>query len=418
MSAVNRARLPREQANFQHLVGDIFWFGLAFPAVNRFLSVYAIHLGADDTQLTLMASLPALILMFGSIVAARWLGRFSNSRQATFLPALGHRMTFLLPALTPFMPQSFQVTWLILSLVIPALPQGVVSLTFLVMFREAVDGSTIPALLSRRALWFNIALAVSGLAMGFWLEHAPFPFSYQAMFIVAFLFSLVSAYHVMQVHVKGQPARARRENGPTAWQAWLSPEFRPVAFVAILSHLTFFSIIAFIPLHLVEDLKASEGFMGIFGVVELMAAALIAAFTSQIAASIGNRAMIAIGMLGCALSVFIIAAAPVLWITLFAAAAGGGAWTMATVGLFAYFSETTPAEHKAAYTTAYNQALFIAMFVGPFIGNLLNDIVPGESLVAVLLFGALLRMLAGILTYTHPGEWMSRALHHVAHPIR
>jgi MFS family permease len=123
-------------------------------------------------------------------------------------------------------------------------------------------------------------------------------------------------------------------------------------------------------------------------------------------------------MLGTALSAFIIAAAPVLWVTLFAAAAGGAAWTMATVGLFAYFSEATPAEHKAAYTTAYNQATFIAMFIGPFIGKLVNGFVPGESLVIVLLFGALLRMLAGILTYAPPIAWVSRALQHVAHPIR
>ncbi|MBL8161580.1 MAG: MFS transporter [Anaerolineae bacterium] len=418
MSAANRATLPREQANFQHLVGDIFWFGLAFPAVSRFLSVYAIHLGANDTQLTLLASLPALILMLGSIVASRWLERFTNPRQASFLPALGHRMAFLLPALTPFMPQSFQVTWLILSLVIPALPQGVVSLTFLVMFRESVNGKTIPTLLSRRAMWFNIALAGSGLAMGFWLEHAPFPLSYQVMFVVAFLFSLVSTYHVMKVRVSDQPAQKQKDSGPTSWQAWRAPAFRPVAFAAILSHMTFFSIIAFAPLHLVNALGAAEGFMGIFGLVELIAAAVAAAFTSKIAASIGNRPMIAIGMLGTALSAFIIAAAPVLWVTLFAAAVGGAAWTMTTVGLFAYFSETTPAEHKAAYTTAYNQATFIAMFVGPFIGKLFNGMVPGESLVAVLMFGALLRMVAGILTYSHPREWVSRARQQLVASLR
>ena len=38
-----------ERTNFNHWVIDIAWFGLAFAATNRFLSVFAIRLGASST---------------------------------------------------------------------------------------------------------------------------------------------------------------------------------------------------------------------------------------------------------------------------------------------------------------------------------------------------------------------------------
>ena len=46
-----------EQSNFHHLVQNTVWFGLATPATARFLSVYAIHVGATPFQLGLIASL-------------------------------------------------------------------------------------------------------------------------------------------------------------------------------------------------------------------------------------------------------------------------------------------------------------------------------------------------------------------------
>ena len=59
-----------ETLNFRNLVFDVLWFGLAFPAIDRFRDVYAIRLGADATQLTLIASLPALMLLFMSSIAS------------------------------------------------------------------------------------------------------------------------------------------------------------------------------------------------------------------------------------------------------------------------------------------------------------------------------------------------------------
>ena len=396
-----------ETLNFRNLVLDVLWFGLAFPAIDRFRDVYAIRLGADASQLTLMASLPALMLLFTSSIAARWMSRYANSHDSIRIPGIIFRLVFLLPALTAFIPTNLQLPWLILSVVLPAVGQGISAVGFVVMMREAVPGGSIASLSGRRTMIMNIAVAVSGLAMGFWLERAPFPINYQIMFVVAFLLSIVSWWHVERVKIIPElvapPAPSSERVNP-----WKSASFQVVAFIVAMSFITFTAIRPSISLYMVNHLHADEWFLSNFGLAELAAGALIAAFTGPIVRRIGNRAMIAVGLIGTGVAAVIIAGAQTLPVTLLSAAIGGAGWTLVNIGQFSLFSEMTSSEHKEVFTTAYHQVAFGAMFVGPMLGSLLTGI--NMPIVTVLCVGATLRVLAGILTQMHPRQWVTRAL--------
>lgn len=400
--------LSQQDRNFRLLVTDIAWFGLAFPAVNRFLQIYAIHLGAEASQLNWMASLAAVALLMGSSLAVRWLGLWDNSMKATLLPGFGFRLSFFLPALTPFFPAHLQLVWLILAVIVPAIPQGMASVTFLVMFREAVHEEQVPRLLSRRMLALNITLGISGLAMGYWLDQAPYPLNYQVMFVLAFAFVMISQWKVSRVRV---PKTERRPKGAerASVNPWRSASFQVIVAIIALTHITFTSVQAMVPLRMMNELRATESFMGLFTVAELAAAAVITLFTGRVVERIGSRSMIAVAMLGSGLSIFLIAVAQSLPVTLVAAAIGGASWTCVGIGLFSYFSEATPMEHRGPFTMAYNQAIFIAMFIGPLVGQALSS--HSKSLVMVLAVGAALRVGAGLLTYTHPRAWFGRMRH-------
>jgi MFS family permease len=395
-----------EKSNFSHLVYDVLWFGLAFPAIDRFRDVYAIRLGADAGQLTWIASLPALMLLVMSSVAARWMRRYSNSRDSIRIPGIIFRLIFLLPALTAFIPAKYQIAWLILSVVLPAIGQGISSVGFVVMMREGVSGKWIPTLSGRRTMTMNISVAVSGLAMGFWLERAPFPISYQIMFVVAFLLSLVSWYHVNSVEPIPELVAPKPPPSSQRVNAWKSGPFQLIAVISAMSFVTFSAIRPFISLYMVNNLHADEWFLSNFGLVELVAGALIAMFTGRIIDRIGNRAMIAIGLIGTGVAALIIAAAQSLPITLVSAAVGGAAWTIVNIGIFSFFSETSPTEHKEVFTTAYHQVIFGSLCIGPMLGNLLISI--NLPIVTALFIGAGLRVLAGVLTQMHPRQWFGR----------
>lgn len=402
----NKRVMTVEEANFRHLVMDIAWFGIALAATSRFLSVYAIHLGANPAQLGWLNAMPALVLLISSSFGSWWRRHFSDSVHAHLWPGLGFRLMFLLPAFAPFFPREWQVFWLIAAISIPTIPQGIASVTFIGMMRESILETRMGQLISRRSTALNFTLALGALGFGLVLEWLPFPLNYQVMFFTAFIAALLSWRHCAVLRVVVPPAPAQPSG--SVLLAWRSPAFRQIAFITVTIHITFMVILPIVPLHLVQNLRATEGFMALFGLLELVAGATIALYTPRLMRWLGSRGMIAVAMVGTSASAFILALAPSLPFTLLSALLAGACWTAAaTIGLFAFFNENTPHEQTVAFSTAYLQVIGLSAFIGPLIGSALAS--QGISLVHVLLIGAVLRLAAGPII---DASW----LRHIAHP--
>lgn len=386
------------RANFNHLLGDIAWFGLALAATSRFLSVYAIRLGATPVELGWISALPALFLLVSASFASWWARRFGDRVRSMFLPGLGMRMLFLLPAFAPLLPLQWQPLWLIVSVSLPAIPQGVASVTFLGIIRDSVDPSVMTRLLSYRQLALNVAVAIAALVFGVWLEQAPFPLSYQVMFLLSFAFSLMSLWHC--VHIRLDIPQTQQPAAPTpATNVWRSRGFQRVAVIAAVIHIAFFTLVPVIPLFLVERLGANEGYMALFALLELGAGAAASILAPRVTARIGTRAMVALSMVGTAVAALVIAVSPNLYVALIAAVISGGCWTAgAGVGLFRLFVDNAPEGEMTGYSTAYNQVIGLSIFIGPMLGSLLAN--GGVDLILVMVIGALLRLVAAPLIDT------------------
>lgn len=393
------AARSQDQQNFHHLVLNAMWFGVALAASTRFLSVFAIRLGATPLELGLISALPGLMaLLTTTFFSQHWMRRYHDSVRAVFLPALGVRLNFLLLAFTGFIPPEWRPEWIVLSVSVAAIAEGVSAVVFSVMLREAVPLTRLTALLSWRNVALNIMLGISMLVFGYWLETAPFPANYQIMFAIGFLFTLVSLWHITRVRVAESRSLLRPQPvGPAApARAWRSPAFQMVAFAAAFTHVAYFSIVAVTPLRLVNELGAAEQFMALFGMIELAAAIGVSLLTSRFVTLWGNRALIAVSMIATGLAALVLALSGSLSLTLLAAVLSGAGWTAAAVGLFGYFTESTAPQDMTRFTTAYTQVIYLAVFAGPLLGSALAN--SGASLTAVLLLGAALRLLAGALT--------------------
>lgn len=384
-----------EQANFSNLVAEIAWYGLAFAATSRFLSVYAIRMDATPLQLGLLTGLPALMWMASSMLSSWWANRYPNVVQALRWPTLGMRMVFILPLFAPLLPANLQVIWLILATTICAVPQGISNVIFMDMLRKAMpNANRLTVLLARRSLALNITLAAGALCFGLWLEAGPFPINYMLMFLVAFCAAFMSYRGCMRLRVPDNPPVTHK--APRI-RPWSRPEFRQMAMVAFVMHVAFTSINAIIPLRLVNELNFNEGFMALFGLVEIGAAALISLTVPRAARALGSQGLIVAGMAGTSVAAVLLALSSSPVLILIAAGLSGAAWTMAaSIGLFTFFNERTPAgEGSVQYATAYNQSIGLALFAGPMIGSVLAA--SGISLVVVLLTGGLMRFGAAIL---------------------
>lgn len=409
---------PVEDANYVHLVFDIAWFGIALAASTRFLTVFAIRLGASPTEIGLLSAIPPLILLFSTGYGAAWRKRYADVGKAIFWPAFFFRMIFLLPVFTPFLPTAYQPWWLIFSLCLPALPQGVGSGLFISLMRESVQQERITPLHSQRMMTMNVMIAIGALAFGLWLEAIPFPYNYQGMFLVAYAAALVSLWHVTKVHplekiAPARPIKLDQTSEPSQPIEGLSPwkmaQFRQVSILTILCFGVFFALVPLVPMHLMDDMGADETFMAYFALVELGAAALAASRASSWVKRWGSRKVIALAMGMAGASSILIALAPTLWMSLIPAALLGAAWVTCDIGLMDYFTRHSPAE-DVRYSAAYFQVLSLGMFVGPLIASQLVE--AGIPLVTVLAVGGGLRLLVALYA------WWERPQVRVNRPVQ
>jgi predicted MFS family arabinose efflux permease len=382
-----------EDANYHHLVRDIVWFGLAFTATSRFLSVFALRLGADEALLGWITSLPALIVLVTAALAPAWRAHRSDSVHALMLPTFIFRLIFILPAFAPLMPPQWRMPWLLLSATLPGLGQGISGVVFITCMQESVSKGRLTGLYSRRSMMFNLSLAISALVFGAWLEFAPFPLNYQVMFVVAFICALVSQWHVSRLKPLYAPPPVQEQESKHL-SPWKSPEFRKVAVILAVTFFSFHAVNALINARLVNELRASEGYMAIFGLIELLAGALASAFAIQIVKHIGFHRMIALSMGMTALSTLMLGISSNLMLGLFAAALTGAGWMLvAMVGIIGLYTESAPVDSATRYSVAYHQVAGVITFVAPFIGTWLVQ--ADLSLSLILIIGAALRLGAG-----------------------
>ncbi|HVU13816.1 MAG TPA: MFS transporter, partial [Phototrophicaceae bacterium] len=320
------------KSNFRHLVHDMVWYSAGIAATSRFLAVYAIRAGASPIDLGWISSLPALIVLITASFGGWWSRRYPNAARSIYWPALGQRFAFLLPALTPLLPLRWQPLWLILSISIPAIPQGVAAVPFMVMMREAIDPARMPRLLALRQIAANGCVAIAAVIFGFWLETAPYPLNYVVMFLVSFVLSLISLYYCTSIKELTPTGEAAFNAAPVVKQTqanpWRERGFQKIAFVTVTIHVAFFVIVPLVPLLLVSRLGADEGYMAIYALVELTAGTVGSILGPYVERKIGARPMIALCIAFTALNGIIIALAPNLTVALLAPIFSGAFWTM------------------------------------------------------------------------------------------
>jgi MFS family permease len=387
---------PVERANFNHLVMDIAWFAIALASTSRFLQFYAIRLGADSMAVSLMTSIPSLVLVLSVGASAWWRSRYHESTKAVMWPSMIFRFVYLLPAFAPFFPLEWRVLWLILGASLPAIGQGVSSSIFLVMMRETVPSERIAPLLSRRNFALNIMLILGLLGFGFLLENVVYPLNYQIMFVIAFGFAMLSQWHLGQLHAIVPPNKPKPQSIRPILELFKTRPFQSIAYATLISHIGFFAVIGVIPVFLTNELGASESYIKNFGIVELLSGAGAMFMLEFLFKRFGTRTTMSIGLIVTAFASLAIALAPNLNFALIGAALTGAGWNVANVAILRFYTERTAANDINA-STGFHQVAFTAVGLGPLIGGGLASF--GLPLVSVLLIGALLRLVVGILIH-------------------
>jgi MFS family permease len=402
MTPSSREVAATEAANYSHLVSDIAWFGLGWAAVDRFRAMYALHLGADEYTLNFIAAMPALLLALSATFSLWWRERHVNSVRAILVPTFVFRLIYILPAFATVLPGHLQIPWLIFAAALPGIGQGLSAVLFVVCMQESVAQERMTQLFSRRSVYFNIALALSAVGFGIWLEAVPFPMNYNAMFVVSFGMTLVSMWHVLQLKPIHHPVESVISNQPRQ-SPWKSKAFRNVVIVMAVTFAAFTAVNALIPMRLRNELGATESYIALFGLLELLAGALASAYAPRLVKRLGYYGVIVCGMAANAVGAAVLGISENLTISLIAGVISGAGWMLvAMVAVIGLYTESVPVADATRFGVAYHQVYGIVLFLAPFSSNLLVS--ADLSLSTILMIGAALRLAAGIVV---GGIWLA-----------
>jgi MFS family permease len=202
--------------NIWHLYQDLIWLGLA-SAVNTYINVYAIRLGASETLLGLRASIPSLLVVLLRGPAAQWMERTSKRKSLIVRSLLIGRsfylLIFLLPWLTyiPLLRQVPQAELLVGLVVMIGLPGILSAAGWDSFFADIVPARDRARVVSMRSTMTHLIMLSIVPLMGGLLEWIPFPLNYQIIFLLAFIGAMGSLWHVKQIKVPPREIEAEAE---------------------------------------------------------------------------------------------------------------------------------------------------------------------------------------------------------------
>lgn len=186
------------ERNIWHLYQDVLWAGFMGVA-NTFASVFAIRLGASNTWLGFLSSIPSLIVILLRFPAARLVE--GQGRLVPFIARslLAARLGYLLIALMPFAIQSHQAEALILLLIFMGLPANFANAGWDTLFADVVPMQDRARVVSMRNIIANFMAILLVPLAGKWLDWAPFTLGYQVLFATAFVGGVLSTHHVSRI---------------------------------------------------------------------------------------------------------------------------------------------------------------------------------------------------------------------------
>jgi MFS family permease len=372
-----------EHRNAWYLVVEMFWASM-LAAAATFNAAFAIRLGANNTEISLLTSIPALMAVVVSIPAGWFLQRRAKRKPWLLWSLAAHRFGFLVVALVPFIPATWlnQGLMLIIILVVISIPAHFFNVGFIPMLSEVVREDMRASVFAARNIFYNVVLSVSGFMFGIWLDRVLFPFNYQALYLFGFICSMLSLYYLAKVVVPDSqvvpPVSEIRLSVRQNVSNFIStirnqPKFARITLNTLLHGAGVWMALPLYVLYFVRELGASEGWLGLNGTVASLAT--IAGFTlwRGIIVRFGEpiilkSTIILVGLYPVAVG--LIGSLPVI---LVATALNGMLVPGVNLSHFNTLLKVTPEQDRPGFTAIYMTIANLGIFIFPVVGVFFAD---------------------------------------------
>lgn len=395
-----RPKRSVEEQNIWNLYLEVAWYGVLNGIATTFVGVFAVRLGASNTAMGFLTSLPALVNVLWLIPSARLIE--SQHRQMPIVVWAGffQRFGYFLVALLPFFTQRVEALIALVALI--TVPAATSSLALTSMMADVISADKRAHAVSIRNVLVSSVSMATVLIGGKLLDILPFPLNYQLLFSFGFLTSLLSLRYLRHVQAPDVVVEHRtRVPGLTIarlrhfWGEVVNQrDFMRFASAAFIFHWGLYLPTALYPIYRVRELGASDSWIGLLAMAQNATTVFTYFLWGRVTTRRGNQPVLWISSLGMVSFPVLTGLSPRVEPLLLVSIIGGIFGAGFNLSLFNTMLEVCPQEHRPSYvainTTLINVAAFLAPLLGVSLTNHL-DIVKALFIAGVLrLFGSLL----------------------------
>ena len=411
--------------NDRHLYLDILWWGILAGTLISFLGVYLARLGATSFQLSILSAGPAVVNLFISLPAGKWLETRSFTR-TTYITSILHRLGYVLILVVMLIfAAQLQISLVLWVTVIMSIPGAALMIAFNAMFAEIVPPNRRGLVVGRRNALLAVSMTTSALISGQLLERIIFPLNYQVVFFIGIIGGLLSCYELGRIrefprsknHTReGKPLldRARPGASAAAFGRRYSPGMRFLTrgvdlvrfdllrgqFGIFLGAMFFFYltqnlVVPLFPTYSVDKMGMSDWAISLGTAFFQVAVFFTSLRLGQVSNRLGHHRLMVISVLGYAAFPLFIGLSPTLPAYMLGAAVGGAAWGFLGGALGNRLMERVPEDDRPAHMALFNITLNLGVLIGSLMGPVLGGIV---GLQLAMVIGGVVRILsAGVL---------------------
>lgn len=391
------------RSNIMNNIWDGFWYSVMVGLTQSFMGVYALALGASDTMLGWLTSLPALISLLSHIPAAVITERQPKRLRVSVPFGLVFRSSYLLYGLIPFLPiRPVLKAWtFIVLLSVMNFPGTVSGSAWTAMMGDVFPSTIRGRVFGDRNMILGIATMTCTALAGPFLDRLPYPLNYTILFATSFVALMLSTWYQTKMieAPKEITAESRKPGGGDGVRRALAdPGFRFFVLAMFIVHVGFnISASMWTILH-VRVLGLSKTFIGSLSVVGQLTAVLTSRWWGRFADRHGNRLALFVSIAVFApqpwLHNFVRSGAPLIPLSILGGFANAGFGMV----LFNALLDTSPDESiRPSYVAVFHTSMGVTGFAAPLIGVALYQ---SASMGLVFTLATVLRLVGmGVLVW-------------------
>ncbi len=367
----------KDDRNAIYLVAEIF-FASIMGGASAFNAAFAVRLGAANSEIGLLNSIPALLALIISIPAGRFLQNQTKPKPWILGSLTLSRVGMLMVALSPFIHIGGNEGLLVvLILIVMSMPASFFNVGFIPMLADVIPEGNRAAVFSARNMIAGATTSIAVFIFGQWLSRVAFPINYQVMFAFGWAISMMSYFFLSKVQVpESKLAQVRiktKTNLKAQWNSLKQAYSSQPAFLRITRNTILLSIGLWIatPLYIlffVRSLGASDAWLGIQSTAANLGTILGYAFFRWVMSRWGEpntlkRTALTIGAYPLLVGLF-----QNLTITLFAVALNSIFAAGLNLSQLNQLMKAMPPEKRPEYTALYYTIVNVGAFIFPLVG--------------------------------------------------